>query len=180
MCFVLLGRLFQNLLQLGALIAIKQFLLPHIPLFCENCPISLTAAVQENVSEKTSLCLHLLNDLSCFPACPGSALKLCSILSRYSDICTEHAQQSSTRALYSDNSDLASEGGRMQPSLSWLPQVSYCSLLASVSPSLSTPSQSTSSRSQWPAEDFVIIMPVRENNRGCVLQILLPQSKTLS
>lgn len=68
----------------------------------------------------------------------------------------------------------------MQPSLSWLPQVSYCSLLASVSPSLSTPSQSTSSRSQWPAEDFVSIMPVRENNRGCVLQILLPQSKTLS
>lgn len=104
MCFVLLGRLFQNLLQLGALIAIKQFLLPHIPLFCENCPVSLTAAVQENVSEKTSLCLHLLNDPSCFPACPGSALKLCSILSRYSDICTEHAQQSSTRALYSDNS----------------------------------------------------------------------------
>lgn len=61
----------------------------------------------------------------------------------------------------------------MQPSLSRLPQVSYCSLLASISPSLSTPSQ-------WPVDDFGSIMPVRENNRGCVLHILLPQSKTLS
>lgn len=58
-CFVPLGRLFQNLLQLGALITIKQFLLAHIPLFCEDWPLGLTAVVQENTSEETSLPLFI-------------------------------------------------------------------------------------------------------------------------
>lgn len=76
---------------------------------------------------------------------------------------------------------LASEGRRMQSSLSWLPQVSYCSLLSSVSPSLSSPSQPTSSCSQWPAEVFVSTIPVRENNGGCVFYIIiLRQGITLS
>lgn len=74
---------------------------------------------------------------------------------------------------------LASEGRKMQSSLSWLPRVSYCSLLSSISPSLSSPSQSTSSCSQWPAEVFVSTIPIRENNRGCVFYILLLQSITL-
>lgn len=47
MYFSPLGRLFQNLLQLGALITIKQLLLVHIPLFCENCALGLTVAVKE-------------------------------------------------------------------------------------------------------------------------------------
>lgn len=101
MYFSPLGRLFQNLLQLGALITIKQLLLVHIPLFCENYALGLTVAVKENVSEEISLCLYLLNDLSCSPP---ALQKLCSVLSRYNDIYTEHAQQSFTRALYSEDS----------------------------------------------------------------------------
>lgn len=41
-----------------ALIAIKLLLLVHIPLFCEDCPLGLTAAVQENVSEETSAFIY--------------------------------------------------------------------------------------------------------------------------
>lgn len=74
-CFVPLGRLFQNLLQLEALIITKQFLSAHIPLFCEDCTLGLTAAaLQENVSEETSHCLYLLKDLSCLPLCSAKAL----------------------------------------------------------------------------------------------------------
>lgn len=58
MCFVPLERLFQNLLQLGALITIKQILLPHIPFFCEDCPRGLTAAVQENVRRHLSAFIY--------------------------------------------------------------------------------------------------------------------------
>lgn len=168
MRFVPLGRLLQNFLQLGALITIKQFLLAHILLSCEDCLLGLTAAVPENLSEEITL-LPLFIKWSLL-------LAPCSIPVRYNDTCTEHAQWRFTREWYC----LASEGGRMQPSLSWLPRVSYWSLFPSISPSLSSPSQSTFSCSQWPAEDFVNIKPVWENNRGCILYIPLPQSKTLS
>lgn len=67
MCFVPLGRLFQNLPQLGVLVTIKQFLLAHIPLFCEDYPIGLTAAVQENMSEETSLPLFIKSSLQLAP-----------------------------------------------------------------------------------------------------------------
>lgn len=66
-CFVPLGRLFQNLLQLGVLVTIKQFLLAHIPLFCEDCPIGLAAAVQENMSEETYLPLLIKSSLQLAP-----------------------------------------------------------------------------------------------------------------
>lgn len=108
MCFVPLGRLFQNLLQLGALITTKIFISTHSTFlwrlfirFDSYCPLSLTAAVQENVNEETSLCLYLLNDLSCFSP---ALQKPCSVPSRYNGICTEHAQQSFTRALCSEDS----------------------------------------------------------------------------
>lgn len=67
MCFIPLGRLFQNLPQLGVLVTIKQFLLAHIPLFCEDCPIGLTAAVQENMSEETSLPFFIKSPLQLAP-----------------------------------------------------------------------------------------------------------------
>lgn len=79
---------------------LKQFLLAHIPLFCEDCPLDLTAAVQENTSEETPLSLFIKWSLLLAPR----SAKLCSIPSRYDDICTEHAQWSFTRALYSENS----------------------------------------------------------------------------
>lgn len=140
-CFVPLGRLFQNLLQLGALIITKQFLSAHIPLFCEDCTLGLTAAaVQENMSEETSHCLYLLKDLSCLPLCSAKALL-------YSEQVQWHLHRTCPTEFHKSSVQweqycLASEGGRMQVSLFWQPQVSFCNLLTSISPSLSPPSQS--------------------------------------
>lgn len=74
MCFVPLGRLLQNFLQLGALITIKQFLLAHILLSCEDCLLGLTAAVPENVSEEITLLPLFINLSLLLAPCSEKAL----------------------------------------------------------------------------------------------------------
>lgn len=173
MCFVPLGRLLQNLLQLGALIIIKQFLLAHIPLFCEDCPS--WQLLSKRTWVRRHLCLYLLNNSSCLPP---ALQKLCSIPSRYNDICTEDAQWSFTRALCSENSTAlplkAEECSSAFPScLGWVTAASSFQLVFLLPLSLLPVAPSCQQK-------ILLVLCQLENNRGCVLYILLPQSKTLS